>query len=273
MRGEFIDVLGLRLYYYAAGTRGRGDPILLIHGYPTTSHLWGNLVPLLPEGRRIVVPDLLGFGRSDHSATADLTIPGHAARLTALLGALGIGRCAVVGHHAGALIGGVMAAGTPSLVSHLALLHPVGGDAALTGRLAVLRAFSTIARIIPQGILLGSVRRELCRWFNDPVRGRTSVDLYLRGIAGPGRWPPFLEQLRQFSPADVTHCTELLTRLSVPCAIVAGGRDPAVPRAALDAVRAVLPNATLDIDTDARHFTPEESPERIARLIARLLDT
>lgn len=273
MRGEFIDVLGQRIYYYAAGTRGGGDPILLIHGFPTTSHLWGNLVPLLPSGRRIIVPDLLGFGRSDFAESANLTIAGHASRLAALLGALGVTRCAVAGHHAGALIGACLAVADKSLVSHLALLHPVGGDAALTGTFAVMRAFMSVTRVVPERLLHRPVRRELARWFTDPARGRTSVDLYLHGMTGPGRWNAFLSQLRQFSPADVMHCTALLAGLTVPCAIVAGGRDPAVPRAAVDAVRRVLPNATLDIVNDARHFTPEESPELVARLMTRLLET
>ena len=57
MRGEFLDVGGARLYYYAAGTRGGGEPLVLIHGFPTSSHLWQDLVPLLPDGRRVVVPD------------------------------------------------------------------------------------------------------------------------------------------------------------------------------------------------------------------------
>ena len=65
MRGEFVEVGIHRLYYYAAGTRGEGDPIILLHGFPTSGHVWGNLVALLPAGHRIVVPDLLGFGRSD----------------------------------------------------------------------------------------------------------------------------------------------------------------------------------------------------------------
>ncbi|MEX2325322.1 MAG: alpha/beta fold hydrolase, partial [Gemmatimonadaceae bacterium] len=60
MRGEFVDVGGVRLYYYAAGTRGGGDPIVLLHGFATSSVLWRGLIPLLPPGRRIVAADLLG---------------------------------------------------------------------------------------------------------------------------------------------------------------------------------------------------------------------
>jgi len=52
---------------------------------------------------------------------------------------------------------------------------------------------------------------------------------------------------------------------------VASDNDPAVPRVALDRVREALPNATLDSVRGARHFSPEESPERIADVVARLI--
>jgi pimeloyl-ACP methyl ester carboxylesterase len=62
MRGEFIDLNGERIYYYAAGTRGVGDPIVLIHGFPTSSHIWFDVVPRLPQGHRVIVVDLPDSG-------------------------------------------------------------------------------------------------------------------------------------------------------------------------------------------------------------------
>jgi pimeloyl-ACP methyl ester carboxylesterase len=70
---------------------------------------------------------------------------------------------------------------------------------------------------------------------------------------------------------DMMECTRLLANLKLPVAIVASDDDPAVPRVALDRVREALPSATLDIIRHARHFSPEESPERIADIVARLL--
>ncbi len=64
MRGEFLDLSGARLYYYAAGTRGAGVPVVFLHGFATSGHLWADVVPLMPAGHRLVVLDLLGYGRS-----------------------------------------------------------------------------------------------------------------------------------------------------------------------------------------------------------------
>ena len=45
MRGEFVDLGGVRLYCYAFGSRGAGDPIVLVHGAFTSSHLWQDVLP------------------------------------------------------------------------------------------------------------------------------------------------------------------------------------------------------------------------------------
>lgn len=271
MRGEFVEIGSDRLYYYAAGTRGQGDPIILLHGFPTSSHVWSNLVGLLPAGHRIVVPDLLGFGRSDTGDAADLSIRGHAARTIALLDQLGITRCCLIGHQMGACIAIAVAATVPQRVSHLALLHPLAGDVTFSATFAVLRAFMPLVRLVPMAALRAPIRRELARWFGDPVRARPSIDQYLRSWKEPVRRRQLLRQMAALTAADVMECTRQLESMTIPVAIVAGNDDPAVPRVALDRVRAAQPNATLDIIRDARHFSPEESPERVADVVARLI--
>lgn len=271
MRGEFVEVGSHRLYYYAAGTRGQGDPIILIHGFPTSSHLWSNLVSLLPTGHRIVVPDLLGCGRSDLGEREDLSIGGHANRMLGLMDSLRIPRACLVGHQMGACVSIRVAASAPHRVTHLALLHPLAGDVTLTGTLAVFRAFLPLTRVTPMTWLRVPLRSELIRWFSDEGRGRASVEQYLSAWQKPARWRQFLRQLRALNAADVMDCTRVLRTLAIPVSIVASDHDPAVPRVALDRVRESLPDAPLDIIRDARHFSPEESPERIADVIARLV--
>src|SRR6476469_8949048 len=101
MRGEFIDVNGARIYYYAAGTRGAGEPVVFLHGFPSSGHLWNDVIPLLPPGHRLVVVDLLGYGRSDPPNGRSLSLRAHAERVVGLLDVLGIDRACVVGHDLG----------------------------------------------------------------------------------------------------------------------------------------------------------------------------
>jgi pimeloyl-ACP methyl ester carboxylesterase len=271
MRGEFVEVGAHRLYYYAAGTRGEGDPIILLHGFPTSSHLWSNLISLLPAGHRLVIPDLLGYGRSDLAEPADLSLDGHAQRVIDLMDTLGIARGCLVGHHLGAAVAATVAATCPGRITHLAMLHPLGADVTFTGVFAVMRAFMPLVRITPAALLRAPIRANLIRWFSDPIRGRPSVEQYVTSWQRPARWRQLLRHLAALKPEDMVECTRRLAQLDLPVAIVASDEDPAVPRVALEHVRQALPKATLDIVRDARHFSPEESPERIADVVARLL--
>ena len=271
MRGEFVDVGEERLYYYAAGTRGTGNPVVLVHGFPTSSHLWENLVPLLPDGHRIVVPDLLSFGRSEAGNRPDLSIDAHANRLIELMDALGIRQASLVGHHMGATIAIAVASRCAGRVSHLALLHPLGGDVTFAGTFAALRAFLPLVRLTPIPLVRRAIRADLMRWYSDPHRAKASVDLYLSTWMKPARWRHVLLQLAAFHASDVLESTKRLSALALPVAVVAADQDPAVPRVALDRVRDAVPNATLDIIRDVRHFSPEESPERVADVVGRLI--
>ena len=85
MRGEFVDLGGARVYCYAFGSRGVGDPIVLIHGAFTSSHLWQDVLPRLPKGHRVLVLDLLGHGRSDPPRRESMTIAAHATRVIQLM--------------------------------------------------------------------------------------------------------------------------------------------------------------------------------------------
>src|SRR3954462_774253 len=98
MRGEFVDLSGVRLYYYAAGTRGAGEPVVFLHGFPTSGRLWNDVIPLMPSGHRIVVSDLLGYGRSDRPLTRSVDVRAHAERVVELLDQLGIPQACIVGH-------------------------------------------------------------------------------------------------------------------------------------------------------------------------------
>src|SRR5438128_3077923 len=117
MRGEFLDVDGVRLYYYAAGSRGAGEPIVLLHGFPTSGHLWRDVVPLLPSGHRVVVADMLGFGRSDPAQATPVDISAHAARTIAVLDELGIDRACFAGHELGGGVAQSLAIEWPHRVS------------------------------------------------------------------------------------------------------------------------------------------------------------
>ena len=271
MRGEFIDVGGVRLYYYAAGSRGAGEPILLLHGFPTSGHVWSGVVPLLPAGHRVVVLDHIGFGRSDPPGPAELSIYAHAGRVIALMDTLGIREAALVGHHLGGAVAQSAALHWPDRVTRLALLDSIGFDVTVTGTLALLRAFLPLARLLPARTLLRIVGSDLLHRYVDTERGRHSISQYLRPFESAGGRRLFLRHLAAFSEQETTDLGTELGRLRLPASLMWGANDAFVPPSLARRLRAALPHATLDIIEDVRHFTPEEAPERVAAVIGDLL--
>jgi 2-hydroxymuconate-semialdehyde hydrolase len=271
MRGEFVDVGDARLYYYAAGTRGAGEPIVLLHGFPTSSHLWKGVVPLLPDGHRIVVVDLLGFGRSDRPAGRPMGLRSHAERVIALLDALGINYACVVGHDVGGGIAQMLAVRWPARVSRLGLVNSVAYDEWPVREVKLARAMLPLTRHLPPTWLLSFLRTELLRGYADHEMGTHSIERYVKPFATVEGRDAFMDHLLALDPAETAALAPRLKDLVQPTAVLAGAHDPFLPTAIAERLAQEIPGATLDLLADARHFCPEESPEQVAAFIRRLL--
>ena len=68
---NYIDIQGLRIHYLDEGPQD-SEPILLLHGEPTCSYLFRKMIPVLTDaGHRVIVPDMVGFGKSDKFVSID----------------------------------------------------------------------------------------------------------------------------------------------------------------------------------------------------------
>jgi pimeloyl-ACP methyl ester carboxylesterase len=128
-----------------------------------------------------------------------------------------------------------------------------------------------LSRLTPMAWIRPALRVELPSRFSDGGRGRTSVEQYGSAWQKPQRWKQFFRQLVALRASEVDDSTRLLRNLTIPVSLIASDDEPAVPRVVLDRLREVIPDAPLDIIRDARHFSPEETPERIAGILARVL--
>jgi pimeloyl-ACP methyl ester carboxylesterase len=272
MRGEFLDVGGARLYYYAAGTRGGGEPIVLIHGFPTSSHLWQDVTPLLPDGRRVVVLDLLGFGRSDPPHTQSLSISAHADRVVELMDELGINRACLVGHDVGGGIAQAVAVRAPHRVSHLCLVDSVGFDEWPSREVKLARATLPLTRHLPPTWVLGVLRTDLARGYVDAARAHHSVEHYVKPFATEQGRDVLVAHLEALDSADTVEIGARLGAIPAPTAIIHGAHDPFIPLSVARRLQQSIRGATLDVIESGRHFTPEESPDHVAQAISTLLE-
>jgi pimeloyl-ACP methyl ester carboxylesterase len=271
MRGEFIDVGGVRLYYFAAGTRGTGEPIVFLHGFPTSSHLWTDVIPVAPAGHRLVVVDLLGYGRSDRPGTHDVSIRAHAERTIALLDELSINYACIVGHDLGGGIAQAMALRWPARVSRLCLVNSVAFDEWPGREVRLARAMLPLTRHLPPQWILSVLRSDLLRGYLASDRGQHSVEMYVRPFASPEGRDALVKHLGALDAAETRSMAPRLKHIVAPTAIVWGAEDPFLPVEMSRRLQEAIPDSTLDIIPDVRHFTPEEAPERIGEVLTKLL--
>src|ERR1700730_9893616 len=96
-QSKFAEVGGVKLHYLIAG---KGDPVVLLHGFAETSHMWLPLIAELADRHTVIAPDLRGFGQS--SAPDDgYTKKAMAQDIHALVQSLGDHRIRLVGHDIG----------------------------------------------------------------------------------------------------------------------------------------------------------------------------
>jgi pimeloyl-ACP methyl ester carboxylesterase len=127
-----IDVNGIGL---EVDDRGSGPPVLLLHGWPDSRHLWRNQVEALTAaGFRTIAPDLRGFGESDRPPEVEAyALPALAGDVLGVLDHFGVERAHVIGHDWGAALAWAVAAFAPDRVDHLVALsvgHPASFRAA-----------------------------------------------------------------------------------------------------------------------------------------------
>jgi pimeloyl-ACP methyl ester carboxylesterase len=171
----------------AVQDEGQGQAVLLIHGFPDSSHLWRHQVPaLLEAGMRAVAPDLRGFGESDKpEAVEEYAIAKSVGDMVAVLDALGVERTHVVGHDFGAVVAWALAAIAPDRVDRLVALsvgHPNARDRSMEQRekawYQLLFQFTGVAEEL--------LRRNEWALFRDWLRGHGDLERYLSDLSRPG---------------------------------------------------------------------------------------
>ena len=193
-QSKFADVNGVRLHYLVAG---KGDPVVLLHGYAETSHMWRPLIAKLADKHTVIAPDLRGFGQS--SAPADgYTKAAMAQDIHALVKSLSYDRIRLVGHDIGLMVAYAYAAQYPNEVDRLVLMEaflPGVGDWNNVFLLRDLWHFHFYGKT-PLALVTGRERIYLEHFWNDFAadpnnRCRKKIASFTpRPMRSPATWPP-----------------------------------------------------------------------------------
>lgn len=252
---DAIDVNGIHLAYER---RGRGTPMVLLHGFPLDHHLWDDIAPLLEDNFDLILPDLRGFGES---TTVDLfyAMEDFASDVAGLLDYLGIPKATIVGHSMGGYIALAFARLYPERVSGLGL---VASQAAADAPERREGRYKSAAEVADKGI--ASVVEVMTTKFTSDPRLQEAARQSME------RQPPaaYIGALKAM--AERVDSTPLLSSIQYPVVIVHGDADALVPIDRAREVKAAVPHAHLVEISGAGHMPMMEAKEETAQALRQL---
>lgn len=270
---RFARVNGTRIHYLAAG---KGEPIILLHGYAQTSHMWRPLMTELIKTNAVIAPDLRGFGQSakpkDGYDKAKM-----AQDIYALAESLGYNRVRIAGHDIGLMVAYAYAAQYPAETDRIVLMDaflPGIGDWTKVWLLRDLWHFHFYGET-PLRLVAGRERIYFEHFWNDFAADRTkSVSerdrrVYARAYAQPGAMQAGFEVFRNFEQdaKDFAHFAK--TKLTMPMLVLSG--EKAGGQFLIDQGRLVADNVDGVIVKSAGHWLVDEAPaDVLPRLVAFL---
>ena len=275
---RFVSVAGLRWHVQQMGPRAQSLPqrqapwALLIHGTGAATHSWRGLMPLLSTHFNVLAADLPGHGFTGMAPAAQMSLPGMANALAALLADLRVAPQLIVGHSAGAAIGarlcldGHAAPAAPAaLVSLNGALLPLGG---LPGLLfppvaKLMAALPFVPRVFSWRAADAAAVRRLIEGTGSRL-DEDGAELYRRLMRSPGHAAGALSMMANW---DLQPLERDIARLRVPLTLVVGAGDLAVPPSQARRVQALVPRAHLVTLAGLGHLAHEEQPERVASVV------
>jgi pimeloyl-ACP methyl ester carboxylesterase len=272
-QSRFAEVNGVKLHYLTAGT---GDPVVLLHGFAETSHMWLPLIAKLAENHTVIAPDLRGFGQS--SAPADgYTKAAMAQDVHALVKSLNHPRIRLVGHDIGLMVAYAYAAQYPAEVDRLVLMEaflPGIGDWNSVFLLRDLWHFHFYGTT-PLALVTGRERVYLEHFWNDfaadPKKSISEADreFYAREYARPDHMKAGMEVFRAF-PQDAEEFAKFATsKLQMPLLVLSG--EKAGGPFLIEQGKMVASNVEGVLVKDSGHWLMEEAPDQVMpKLVAFL---
>jgi pimeloyl-ACP methyl ester carboxylesterase len=279
-RHRDVEAAGIRFHVAEAG---EGDPVLLLHGWPQHWFAWRKVAPLLASDRRVICPDLRGFGWSD-APPGPYDKQTLADDVVAILDALKLERVDLIAHDWGAWAGFLLCLDHPERIAHYVGLnmYTPWPDPPSPGALpGLFRLWYQVALATP-GLGRGLIRRtgfvkrliatgavhpdawapedleSFAAVLREPARARASVRLYRTFL------------LRELGP--YLRGQHRGRRLEVPTLLLHGTRDAAIDHNRLGDWEAHADDMAVELRDDSGHFIAEELPELVATRAGELFD-
>ncbi len=267
---RFIEVHGSRIHYVEQGS---GDPLLFLHGNPTSSYLWRNILPYGAKVGRAIAMDLIGMGRSD-KPDIDYRFVDHVPYVEGFIEAMGLRNITFVVHDWGSGLGFHYASRNESNVKGLAFMEailisraegpPAGSPFANfrtegVGWELIVDQNVFVEQILPGAVVRGVTEAEMTRYREPYLDPPSRKPLW--------RWPNELPMGGQ--PKDVVAIVDAynawLQRSELPKLLFYGEPGAIINAEMLEWCKAHLKNLKTVSIGPGRHYLQEDNPHLIGR--------
>ena len=264
---SFVQAAGLRWHVQQMGRPPSVAPlVLLVHGTGASAHTWRHLVPLLQERFALMAMDLPGHAFTSEATAGQLSMPGMARALAALLHKLHLQPRLAIGHSAGAAVLVRMALDGLLDVQRIVAINgaflPFGGVAALLfAPLArLLYAAPFVPRLFSRRAADDAVVQRLISGTGSQLDAAGTA-LYARLMQSP---PHAASALGMMAHWDLRKLADALPRLRTPLQLIVGERDAAVPPRQAQEVAALCPGTQVNTLPRLGHLAHEEDAAAVA---------
>jgi len=262
----------------AHGAHGAGAPVVLLHGTPSSSYIWRNILPVLvASGYKVHVYDLLGYGLSERpqDPAIDTSVTGQVPIFEGLLEIWGLDDLHVIAHDIGGGIAQRFGIQSPDRLRSLTMIDVVSFDSwpSRRTREQMHAGLENLIKATDE-----DHRAHFRDWLTSTVRNtdrlaQTSMETYLDFICGPvGQGSFFQHQVMHYDPR---HTDEIAPRYAElgqsPVQLIWGADDAWQVVDWAHKLQAAIPGSELHVLEDCGHFAMEDQPEKISALLTDFL--
>lgn len=256
-----------------------GPPVTMLHGFPTSSHDWADVLPHLTDaslpGHRVTTLDFLGFGASDKPHPYDYTLQEQADLVEAIWKQAGISTTALVAHDYGVSVAQELLARDPQRITSMVWLNgglfpdlhrPTSGQKLLRSPIGPI-----VARLFNEDRFAAAIREILGRQVSDEAMHEMWLSMSARkGVRTSPRVLRYMDERREY--ADRWRAA--IADYAGPQLFLWGPVDPVSGAHVVPRIREVAPGAevvVLDEPPAVGHYPQVEAPELVGPLIAGFL--
>jgi len=276
--GRFFEHGGNRIFVHESGPAS-DDGVLILHGFPSSSHDWEEVVPRLAGRARTVTFDLLGYGLSDKPVNGPFSLLAQADLAEAVAQDCGLRRCVLVCHDVGQTVAAELMARQEEGALGFEIRHSIVTNGSTLVDLAQLSPGQQALLALPDEPLAEPLPLE---GFRGALRDTFSkehppddadLDCMLASIRenGGDRLLPRLIRYIEERRANLARWTAGLTQLSAPTSVFWGEQDPIAVPAMAERIRELRPATDVQLWPDVGHWPSIEVPERLAEAILERL--